>query len=76
MCLAGQAISHGSLHRSKPAGRSGRRRGTNDADEPFDSDADALNVIKLKDLYELLESATDRCEDVADVIQNIAVKHL
>ena len=42
----------------------------------FDSDADALTIIKLKDLYELLESATDRCEDVADVIQNIAVKNL
>jgi uncharacterized protein len=42
----------------------------------FRSNTDAISLIKLKDLYELLESATDRCEDVADVIQNIAVKNL
>jgi predicted phosphate transport protein (TIGR00153 family) len=42
----------------------------------FSSDVDAINLIKLKDLYELLESATDRCEDVADTIQSIAVKNL
>jgi predicted phosphate transport protein (TIGR00153 family) len=42
----------------------------------FSSDMDAINLIKLKEVYELLESATDRCEDVADVIQNIAVKNL
>lgn len=42
----------------------------------FSSGTDAISLIKLKDLYELLESATDRCEDVADVIQNIAVKNL
>ena len=42
----------------------------------FSSGTDAITLIKLKELYELLESATDRCEDVADVIQNIAVKNL
>lgn len=42
----------------------------------FSSGTDAIILIKLKELYELLESATDRCEDVADVIQNIAVKNL
>lgn len=42
----------------------------------FSSGTDAINLIKLKDLYELLESATDRCEDVADVIQHISVKNL
>jgi predicted phosphate transport protein (TIGR00153 family) len=42
----------------------------------FSSGIDAITLIKLKELYELLESATDRCEDVADVIQNIAVKNL
>ena len=42
----------------------------------FSSGYDAVTIIKLKDLYELLEAATDRCEDVADVIQNIAVKNL
>lgn len=42
----------------------------------FSSGIDAITLIKLKELYELLESATDRCEDVVDVIQNIAVKNL
>ena len=42
----------------------------------FSANTDAISLIKLKDLYTLLESATDRCEDVADVIQNIAVKNL
>ena len=42
----------------------------------FSSNTDAITLMKLKELYELLESTTDRCEDVADVIQNIAVKNL
>lgn len=42
----------------------------------FSSGTDAILLIKLKDLYELLETTTDRCEDVADVIQSIAVKNL
>lgn len=42
----------------------------------FTPPIDAVNLIKLKDLYEALETTTDRCEDVADVIQSIAVKNL
>jgi uncharacterized protein len=42
----------------------------------FSSNTDPITLIKLKELYELLESTTDRCEDVADVIQNISVKNL
>jgi uncharacterized protein len=42
----------------------------------FSSDTDAIGLMKLKELYELLEGTTDRCEDVADAIQNIAVKNL
>ncbi|MCL4838178.1 MAG: DUF47 family protein [Thermoanaerobaculia bacterium] len=34
-----------------------------------------LEVIKWKDLYEHLEIATDKCEDVANVIETILVKH-
>ena len=33
------------------------------------------HVIKWQELYELLESATDRCEDVANVIEGIVLKH-
>ena len=42
----------------------------------FSSQIDAITLIKLKDLYEALESTTDRCEDVADVVQGIALKNL
>jgi predicted phosphate transport protein (TIGR00153 family) len=34
-----------------------------------------LEVIKLKDLYGLLEDALDRCEDVANVLEGIAIKN-
>jgi len=36
---------------------------------------DALDVIKWKDLYEQLEVATDKCEDVANVIETVLVKN-
>ncbi len=43
--------------------------------ELFQGERDPLEVIKLKDLYGLLEDALDRCEDVANVIENIAIKN-
>jgi len=36
---------------------------------------DVLEVIKLKEIYEKLESAVDRCEDVANVIQAVVLRH-
>lgn len=36
---------------------------------------DAIEIMKLKDVYERLESATDMCEDVANVISDIVVKN-
>ncbi len=36
---------------------------------------DALTVIKLKDIYEKMELATDYCEDVADHLSDIAIKY-
>ncbi len=36
---------------------------------------DALTVIKLKDIYEKMEMATDYCEDVADHLSDIAIKY-
>ena len=41
----------------------------------FDEAGDAKEIIKWKDIYQILESATDRCEDVADVLHTIIVKH-
>ena len=41
----------------------------------FDGSHDALFVLKWRDLYTLLESATDKCEDVANVIEGIVLKN-
>jgi predicted phosphate transport protein (TIGR00153 family) len=40
----------------------------------FRDEPDVLRIIKLKELYELLESVTDRCEDVANVIESIVLE--
>ena len=42
--------------------------------ELFESD-DAINIIKLKDIYETMETASDRCVDVADVVEDIVLKY-
>ena len=36
---------------------------------------DAIQIIKLKDIYESLETASDRCVDVADVVEDIVLKY-
>jgi uncharacterized protein len=36
---------------------------------------DAITIIKLKDIYENLELATDKCEDAANVLSDIAIRH-
>lgn len=41
----------------------------------FDTEKDAIRIIKYKEIYEFLETTTDRCEDVADVLQNVVVKN-
>jgi len=42
--------------------------------ELFNSE-DAIHIIKLKDIYETMETASDRCVDVADVIEDIVLKY-
>ena len=41
----------------------------------FREEGDTRQLIKLENVYQLLESATDQCEDVANVIEGVAVKH-
>ncbi|MGI9567662.1 MAG: DUF47 domain-containing protein [Nitrosopumilus sp.] len=36
---------------------------------------DPIKIIKLKDIYETMETASDRCVDVADVIEDIVLKY-
>src|SRR5215213_9557371 len=43
--------------------------------ELFNKTTDPLTVIKWKELYEILENATDRCESVANIIESVILKH-
>jgi len=40
----------------------------------FEGVTDAIEIIKWKELYETMESVTDRCEDVLNVIEGITLK--
>ena len=41
----------------------------------FRDEPDVRNLIKLKAIYEILETVTDRCEDVANIIEGIIVEN-
>jgi len=41
----------------------------------FDEERDPLTVMKWKETLDFLEDATDRCEDVANVLEGVMVKH-
>ncbi|HUV75746.1 MAG TPA: DUF47 family protein [Dehalococcoidales bacterium] len=43
--------------------------------ELFDDTVDIAQVIKWREIYEHMEGATDRCEDVANVLEGVALKH-
>ena len=47
----------------------------NAVSELFATEKDPIAVIKKKEVYEFLEQTTDYCEDVADVLQGVAVKN-
>ena len=41
----------------------------------FRHEPDVRELIKLKAIYEMLESITDRCEDVANLIEGIVLEN-
>ena len=41
----------------------------------FREEPDVRNLIKLKAIYEILETVTDRCEDVANIVEGIIVEN-
>jgi len=41
----------------------------------FDEERDPITVMKWKEILDVLERATDRCEDVANLLENVVVKH-
>ena len=43
--------------------------------ELFEKESDAIEIIKWKDIHSLIEVALDRCEDVANIVETIKIKH-
>ena len=43
--------------------------------ELFNDSTDTAHIIKWREIYEHMEEATDRCEDVANVLEGVALKH-
>ncbi|BFM44539.1 DUF47 family protein [Flavobacterium sp. CFS9] len=43
--------------------------------EIFENETDAKNIIKYKEVLSVLESATDKCKSVANILESISVKH-
>jgi len=43
--------------------------------ELFEDSTDIAHIIKWREIYEYMEAATDRCEDVANVLEGVAIKH-
>jgi predicted phosphate transport protein (TIGR00153 family) len=41
----------------------------------FEEETDAVSIIKWKEILDFLEAATDRCEDCANVLEGVVVKH-
>jgi hypothetical protein len=42
--------------------------------ELFHEQVDVTNVIKWQEIYEHMEDATDRCEDIADILEGVMIK--
>jgi uncharacterized protein Yka (UPF0111/DUF47 family) len=55
----------------------------NDADSVFEQaiahlfeiEKDPVQIMKIKEIYVSLETATDKCEDAANVLESILIKH-
>ena len=43
--------------------------------ELFEDTADIADVIKWREIYTQMEAATDRCEDVADILEGVTLKY-
>jgi predicted phosphate transport protein (TIGR00153 family) len=41
----------------------------------FEEEQDPVAIMKWKEILDFLEDATDRCEDVANVLEGVVVKH-
>src|SRR5918995_1582319 len=41
----------------------------------FDTEPDAKEVIKKREIYQVMEIVTDKCEDASNVIESIIIKY-
>lgn len=41
----------------------------------FENEKDPIMIVKLKEIFVTLETATDKCDDVANVLETILIKH-
>jgi len=41
----------------------------------FDEETDPIQLIKWKEIYEILERTTDKCEDAANILESVVVKN-
>lgn len=41
----------------------------------FDEETNPIMILKWKEIFDILEEATDACEDVANLLENVVVKH-
>src|SRR4030042_3704371 len=41
----------------------------------FENEKDAIELVKWKDIFQLLEEAIDECEDVSNIEEGIVLKH-
>ncbi len=41
----------------------------------FETEKDAIELVKWKDIFQLLEEAIDVCEDVSNIVEGIVLKH-
>jgi uncharacterized protein len=41
----------------------------------FENEKDAIELVKWKDIFQLLEEAIDDCEDVSNIVEGIVLKH-
>jgi uncharacterized protein Yka (UPF0111/DUF47 family) len=40
----------------------------------FDEEKDPVQIIKWKEIFEVIETAVDKCEDVANVVEGVVLK--
>ena len=48
---------------------------SNDYEKLFETEPDAKEVIKKREIYQVMEIVTDKCEDAANVIESIIIKY-